>query len=142
MTKTQTYPRVIHALATFTLSDENLNAAWASSGTLLHRGQTVTVTAAHYEATKDRDGNSWLDYSEEEQESRWGEVRFRDGETPADVHAWDNDPGLSRLLRNTELAEARGLRNTAEREEAVRAVYEKYGRGQTSQSLGHTPEHR
>ncbi|SDB95408.1 endo alpha-1,4 polygalactosaminidase [Microbacterium enclense] len=139
---TSIYPRVIHALSTFTLPDENLNSAWASSGTLLHRGQTVTVTANHYEATKDRFGESWLDYSEEEQEARWGEVRFRDGAAPDDVNAWDNDPGLARLLRETALKDARGLQNTAERADAVAAVFRKYGRGQTSQSLGYVPEHR
>lgn len=136
------FPKMLHALTTITLPDENPNAAWGSMGTLVNRGQQVEISEARYEATKDRLGNSWLDYSEDEQQARWGEVRFGWGETPTDVNPWDSDPGLRNFLRETELAEARKLENTAERADAVAAIFQKYGRATTSTSLGYTPEHR
>lgn len=133
-----TFPKTLHALTTITLPDETFSpTGWGSMGTLVNRGQQVEISEARYEATKDREGNSWLDLDEEAQLARYGEVRFRWGETPDDVRPWDNDPSLANLLRETELAEARKLENTAERADAVAAIFKKYGRGQTSQTIAY-----
>lgn len=138
MTGKNIYPRILHALSTITLPDETFSpSAWGSMGTLVNRGQQVEVSEARYEATKDVNGDSWMDLDEEAQTARWGEVRFRWGETPEDVRPWDNDPSLATLLRETELDEARKLENTAERADAVAAIFQKYGRGQTSQTIAY-----
>ncbi|BFM23070.1 hypothetical protein [Microbacterium sp. che218] len=138
MTDKKTFPRTLHALSTITLPDETFSpSAWGSLGTLVNRGQQVEVSEARYEATKDRAGNSWMDLTEEEQEARWGEVRFRWGASPDDVRPWDRDEGLKNLLRETELAEARKLENTAERADAVATIFQKYGRGQTSSTVAY-----
>ncbi|MBB3158658.1 hypothetical protein FHS07_002354 [Microbacterium proteolyticum] len=134
---TNTFPKTLHALTTITLPDANPNAGWGSMGTLVNRGQQVEISQARYDATKDVNGDSWLDYSEDEQQARWNEVRFRWGETPDNVRPWDKDPSLANLLRETELAEARKLENTAERADAVAAIFQKYGRGQTSQTIAY-----
>nr|WP_154922004.1 hypothetical protein [Microbacterium testaceum] len=132
------FPKTLHALTTISLPDETFSpTGWGSMGTLVNRGQQVEISQARYEATKDREGNSWMDYSEEEQEARYGEVRFRWGETPDDVRPWDHDPSLANLLRETELEQARKLENTAERADAVAAIFKKYGRGATSQTIAY-----
>lgn len=138
MTGKPTFPKTLHALTTITLPDETFSpSAWGSMGTLVNRGQQVEISQARYEATKDREGNSWMDLTENEQEARWGEVRFRWGETPDGVNPWDRDASLANLLRETELAEARKLENTAERADAVAAIFKKYGRGQTSSTVAY-----
>ena len=134
---TSIYPRVIHLLTSVTIPADNVGALRSASATVVNRGQTVTISPEQYEATKDRLGNSWLDLDEEAQEVRFGEVRFRDGVAPDGVHPWDHDEGLKNLLRETELAEARKLENTAERADAVAAIFKKYGRGQTSQTIAY-----
>lgn len=45
-------------------------------------GQTVVYSAADYEETKDRNGNSWLDLTEAQQARRFGRVYFRKGPSP------------------------------------------------------------
>lgn len=42
-------------------------------------GQTLSFGATAYEQTKDRFGQSWLDYSEQEQYRKFGKVYFREG---------------------------------------------------------------
>lgn len=45
------------------------------------RGEELSVKrdTPSWEATCDRDGNSWMELSEHDQYERWGEVRFREG---------------------------------------------------------------
>lgn len=48
-------------------------------GTLWLAGQEIEVDEVHYQATLDREGNSWLDFSEEQQISSWGVIKFVKG---------------------------------------------------------------
>lgn len=54
----------------------------SSNGRNFYRGQEVTFGPEAYADTLDRNGNSWLNMSEEEQYARWDEVKFRRGPWP------------------------------------------------------------
>jgi hypothetical protein len=52
-------------------------------GTIWRPGQELEIIegTSEYEVTLDIEGHSWLNVSEEEQVSRWGEVKFKLGPT-------------------------------------------------------------
>ncbi|MFF0909738.1 hypothetical protein ACFWZW_03495 [Microbacterium enclense] len=73
-----------------------------SSGRVLTRGQNVVITDAMIERTRNRLGQLGgiaLAADEDEQLRRWGQIRFRVGEAPADLKSW--------LPGSTEWREAR-----------------------------------
>ena len=52
---------------------------FTAQGRTWYTGQTVAFGASAYEQTKDRYGNSWLDYTDSQQYRAYGKVFFRRG---------------------------------------------------------------
>lgn len=55
-------------------------------------GETVVVTAAMIDASRNAAGWSWMSIigDDEAQIQKWGEVRFRPGPAPADIQTWNS----------------------------------------------------
>lgn len=69
----------------------------AAFGKVWRRGEELSVKrdTPEWEATCDRDGNSWMDLTDQQQFSRWGEVRFREGLWAGRPLTAIDDPALS-----------------------------------------------
>ncbi|MGO4487053.1 hypothetical protein [Microbacterium sp. 2RAF4] len=107
-------------------------------GIVLYQGQTVTLTAKQIEQTYDREGNSWLDLSEEDQRARWGEVRFGHGPAPEGMGIGDDDAYGARYHRHqAEVEYAKKISDPDERIGALRQIAKKYPeqRGTTQWTL-------
>lgn len=107
-------------------------------GVVLSQGQTVTLSAKQVEQTYDRDGNSWLDLSEEDQRVKWGEIRFGHGPAPEGMGIGDDDPHGARYYRHrAEVEYAKKISDPAERATALRDIAKKYPeqRGTTQWTL-------
>jgi len=105
-----------------------------ATGRVLKRGEEFTVTPELYEATKDRNGASWLDMTPEAQVKRWGMVRFHEGPAPVDLAAEVDSVGVgaddeSVMYRRGIAAReyARAISDPAKRAEALKEVQAKYG---------------
>lgn len=136
MSTQSSIPTVIHILHALNVPDNK-------GGTrVAERGEVVQLNQKQIEFTRDREGNSWLQMSDDEQRERWGFVSFRPGLIPEgeSINVWDEDEGLRNLLRDRALLEASKLGTEQERLAAKQAAIEKFGRAQTSQSLGYIPE--
>jgi hypothetical protein len=101
------------------------------------RGQTVTVTQALLDASINRLGESWLEATEEEQEARYGAVRWRRGPAPDDLESWT--PGSVEHDEAREKARklAFSIADPQAQAQALAEVYAKFGRRSTSKTLQH-----
>ena len=102
----------------------NPNAYFGTSGRTALRGEVVEVERSE---TLDRAGNSWLDMTDEQQEARWGVVRFRIGDHSEGIELGDDDENGARYyqwMRATELAQK--ISDPAERSAALREIKAKY----------------
>lgn len=84
-------------------------------------GQEIEVPrdSDYYKKTLDRDGNSWLDYSDKKQQELWNEVRFRKGESPIPnpfLEYWENFNPDGRTYRKGEYLDKKMLEQEAQRE--------------------------
>lgn len=108
------------------------------------RGQTVTVTDAMLDQSKDRNGDSWLDLVDDEaaQIARYGHRLIARGPCPEDVLWWNgpNDTASPGLARELALEQARLISDPADRDAKIREVNATYGARQTSFSIGTTPK--
>jgi len=61
---------------------------FSTNSRVWYRGQELEFLpgSAQYEATQDRNGASWLDFTEREQMRAWGRVMFRPGPWPGDAY--------------------------------------------------------
>ncbi len=61
---------------------------FSTNSKVWYRGQELEFLpgSAQYEATQDRNGASWLDFTEREQMRAWGRVMFRPGPWPGDAY--------------------------------------------------------
>lgn len=109
------------------------------AGYVLRRGETIALTAAQVDDTRDKFGDSWLDQTEDDQIARWGSVKFGLGEAPDDMHAWQDDTLARAGARDAEREDALRIVDRTERIKALAAIDEKYGRPATQWSLGSTP---
>ena len=107
-------------------------------------GETICLTAAMIDASRDTFGNSWMALIGDDaaQMERWGEVRFRLGRAPEGTPTWgevgDADWRMQREeARQAAWAEADPDRRAA----ALRAVHEKFGPAPvTSTIINATPD--
>ena len=60
----------------------------STHGVVGYRGQEFefVLGSEQYLATQDRNGNSWLEYTDRDQLLHWGRVMFRPGPWPGDVY--------------------------------------------------------
>ncbi|MEJ1091957.1 hypothetical protein [Microbacterium istanbulense] len=102
----------------------NPNAYFATSGRTALRGEVVEVERSE---TVNRNGDSWLDLTEEQQEARWGKQMFVLGDHSEGIELGDDDEYGARYyqwLKATE--EARKISDPAERSAALREIKAKY----------------
>ncbi|CAN5316795.1 hypothetical protein BH09ACT5_BH09ACT5_01210 [soil metagenome] len=106
------------------VSDSNLSGAEHVS----QRGQTITLTAALFEANADRTGFSMFEifHDEEAQLDRWGKVLALPGEH--ELTPWEPNTEEAFRARDDAVRQARLITNDAGRAEALRAVEEEFGR--------------
>lgn len=101
-----------------------------------YRGEVVELTAEQVEGTRDRLGNTILDTirSEEIQLSRFGIIRYKEGDHSSEV-AYIGDDDSTVQYRKRELAEERAkkLPSKAERMAGLKAVTDTYGAKDTGQ---------
>ena len=98
------------------------------------RGDSITITAAMLDESRDRLGHSWLEIiaDEHSQLARWGLAYFAPGAAPADMQPWE--------LGSTEWAEAReqarreawAIPSGRERIAALKAVEDRFGPAPTT----------
>lgn len=110
------------------------------AGEVSARAQTVTVTAKLLEASKDINGDSWLDLVDDDdaQTSRWGEPTFTRGPAPADLTHWQPGTVEQTVARTNALAAAWALPEGDLRNTALRDVLRVYGRAVTSKTMNST----
>lgn len=65
---------------------------------VFYRGEEILFGPKAYEDTKDRNGLSWLDMTEEEQYERWGTLKFRRGPWPG-KRQFEEDAVASKSIR-------------------------------------------
>lgn len=108
-------------------------------GAVLQRGATIELTEQMIEATRDRNGVSWLDLvdDDEAQIERWGQVTFHRGECPDSITSWNGEDGagMRGLLRTQEIEEARLISHPGERRERIAEITAKYGAAPTSWTI-------
>lgn len=115
-----------------------------SSGRVLTRGQNVVITDSMIERTRNRLGQLGgiaLAADENEQLRRWGVVKFRVGEAPADLKSWL--PGSTEWVQAREEARrAAWARPTdAERAYALAEVQREFGDAPTTSATLNSAPH-
>lgn len=105
-----------------------------------YRGEVLHLTAEQVESAKDRNGFSWLDMTDEDQEARWGEIKFKIGDHSAEIGFLGDDDSTVRFRRreNAVIA-ARRITDPVERAAALKEITDTYGApdsGQRSISYG------
>lgn len=127
MTKTATEARTIWAVAS------GLTVPTSSDGgTVLYRGQWVTLTPEQIERTRDRFGNSWLDETEADQLRRYGEVRWAEGLPPEGIGVGLDDDAARAAQRAEAESNLKFIADPEERKAASDAIKAKFGRGNPS----------
>lgn len=111
---------------------------------VLRRGQTLTVSSAFIEASRNRHGDlGWpaIVDDDDEQVRRWGRVHLRRGPAPDDMLPWE--PGTPEHAEAREAARRRAwaVLDPAERREALADVERVYGPpAVTSTTLNRAPD--
>lgn len=121
----------------------NLGGNLPSSTVVLERGRTFTVTAEMIALTKNRNGELGgvaLAVDEDEQQRRWGEVRFRVGAAPDDMRPWIHGDADWSDARERARRAAHAQPTEDLRAEALAEVHRVYGAAPvTSYSLNSAP---
>jgi hypothetical protein len=102
------------------------------------RGETIDLTPAMIELSRDRNGVSHFRLLDDPQEQvrKWGKQIYARGACPPDVYWW-NAPGNTadrRYARDLEMQEAELIRDPVAKYERVMAIKEKFGRFVTNHS--------
>lgn len=107
-------------------------------GRVYPRGTVLTVTEEWLEASRDRNGSSYLDNLDPaEQIARWGAVKFVFGDRSEEILWWNETPGDSAWNYARELEQERiaTISDPVDRFEAQEAARQKFGRKPTSTVL-------
>lgn len=125
-------PFEVHFLGPLTVAVDRRNHASMEYGCVL------TINQENYEASRDRNGRSWIDTLLDDEEAQircWGRVRVRRGGWPDDLPRIE--PGSQRWwdAADGERREAHRIEDEAERGRALRAIRAKYGSQPTSRTL-------
>lgn len=99
------------------------------------RGQTITITQALLDASVDRNNDSWLDLTEEDQQARYGVVRWRRGPAPDDMESWTRGTAEADMAREAARKLAFSIADPQAQALALAEVYKKFGRKPTSRTL-------
>jgi hypothetical protein len=130
VTATPETPRIMHVLVSGSTAPNGPDASFVA-----RRGDQFTVDAKTYESTLDRNGNSFLDLTPEEQIARWGVQRYAEGPKPDDV-VWGDDDEVVQLYRQAkERDEAYSIQDPASRRLAILELNARYGHVQTSRTI-------
>lgn len=121
-------PITIHARATGLTVPALTAAGDAAPGRVLYQGETVTLSAEQVDATRDRNGDSWLDLTPEEQVRKWGSQKFGIGPAPDDLKLAGDDESVLYRRGLRARAEAQAISNPADRREALADVEAEYGK--------------
>ena len=106
------------------------------------RGETAVITQKLIDASRDRDGNSWLDLLHDElgQIERWGQVRFAPGAAPADMSPWLPGTPEADAAREQERRAAWAILDDGERHRTLAEIDARFGRPLTSRTLNSAPQ--
>lgn len=98
------------------------------------RGDSITITAAMLDESRDRLGHSWLEIIADEaaQLRRWGVAYFAPGAAPADLTSWEPGSPEHHEAREEARRAAWAIPSTRERIEALREVERVYGAAPTT----------
>ena len=97
-----------------------------ATGRVLRRGEEFEVTPELYAETVDRNGNSWLDLTPEEQVQRFGGIKFLPGSCPEGVAVGDDDEGYRYRQGLAAQEEALRLSDAADRALALKQAKAEY----------------
>lgn len=120
------------------LTHPRLNSGQVHHG-VSRRGSDLVLTDRVIEATRDRNGDTWLDLLHDEagQIAKFGRVVMAAGPAPAEMLPERGSVEFEELYREAYSA-AVGIENGAERRQALDAVSARFGpRGATSRTLAH-----
>lgn len=114
-----------------------LDSGLVFDGRVRLRGEQFELTEAQIESTKDRNGVSWLDYTDEEQQARWGTIHFARGPIPdgVELRPWDHDPAAREARRQYLINEAKRIGHPTEQRIELDRIAAEFGRPSTSVTL-------
>ncbi len=118
----------IHARSTGLTVPQVTEAGDAAPGIVLYQGQTITLTPAQVDATRDRLGRTWLEYDDATQCQKWGMVKFGIGPAPEGMGIGEDDDHLWFKRAITALDAAKKITNPVERKAALQAVNAEFGK--------------
>jgi hypothetical protein len=98
-----------------------------SAGVVSRRGQTVTITQSLIDASKDRNGRSWIGLTADEQLSAYGRVIFTEGAAPDGLLPWAPNSDDWLIARQRARDEALGIADQTARAAAQQAVEARFG---------------
>lgn len=115
-----------------------LDSGLVFDGRVRLRGEQFTLTEAQIESTRDRNGISWLDYSDEQQLARWGKINFARGPIPegVELRPWDTDAAAREAHRQHLIHEAKRIGHPTEQRIELARIAEEFGTPLTSTTLG------
>lgn len=96
------------------------------SNRVAYANEVITLTPAQVEDTRDRNGDSWLDLTDEQQIERWGVVSFRRGSHANGEIGADDINGLRYRRWQDEYKYAQQISDPRERKLAMNALGQKY----------------
>lgn len=113
---------------TFTVTSTGLTVPFNKyENRVAYRGDVIHLTAQQVEDTKNRDGVSWLDLTEQQQTIRWGMVKFKIGDHSEGITYADDDPHGFRSRAYQRATEyAKKVSDPAERAAALAQVAKDY----------------
>ena len=114
------------------------STSFTAANEISRRGQTVTVTEALIDASKDRLGNdSWLALVDDNdgQQRRWGKVIFAGGPAPVGLSPWTPGTPEETEAHDHARSAAYALPDGPERREALADVVAVFGRPSTSRTV-------
>ncbi|MCK6080094.1 hypothetical protein KZX37_05595 [Microbacterium sp. EYE_5] len=103
------------------------------------RGEEFLLTEAQIESTKDRNGVSWLDLSDDEQQARWGKINFQRGPAPENIHPWDTDLAAREARRQFLINEAKRIGHPTEQRIELARIAAEFGTPLTSTTIATYP---
>ena len=123
--KNKTYPRRFYILRSGLTV--NIGEDRDPRHRVMYRGDTFEVTEEEYEASKDLKGRSWLDMTPEDQEARWGNQNFGEGDLPEGIE-WADDDLHGQVYRQWQAAteRAKKISDPAERAQAYADIKRKF----------------
>lgn len=114
----------------------------AATGHVSRRGLVITVTTALIEASKDRNGDSWLALvgDPDAQVKRWGKIMMGTGPWPESEGLWLKGSPEAEIERERRRTIAHALPDEQDRTKALRALYVEFGHADTGQRSTNLPQ--